>query len=60
MVNAYIRNIKIASKNGKLTFFVGAGLSKLSDYPDWKELTHKFSSLLCSKGHELCFSLCCV
>lgn len=46
MVNEYIRNIKIASKNGKLTFFVGAGLSKLSDYPDWKELTNKFSEKL--------------
>lgn len=39
----YLDNIRKASQHGKLTFFVGAGVSKLSKYPDWKELTNKFS-----------------
>jgi hypothetical protein len=42
----YIKEINEASKNGKLTFFIGAGVSKLSKYPDWKELTNEFSKRL--------------
>lgn len=45
-MNEHIKEIKEASKNGKLTFFVGAGVSKLSKYPDWKGLTNKFSKKL--------------
>src|SRR5690625_5167 len=41
--NEHIKEISEASKNGKLTIFVGAGVSKLSNYPDWKELTDEFA-----------------
>jgi len=45
-VESYLRDIKNASKTGRLTFFVGAGISKLSNYPDWKELTNNFANRL--------------
>lgn len=45
-VNDYLRDINEASKNGRLTFFVGAGISKLSKYPDWKDLTNEFAEKL--------------
>lgn len=35
-----IQRILDASKNNALTFFVGAGVSALSDAPSWKELIH--------------------
>ena len=35
-----IQRIIDASKNNALTFFVGAGVSALSDAPSWKELIH--------------------
>lgn len=38
----YIRDLTDASKNGKLVFFVGAGLSTLSNYPQWGELVDKY------------------
>jgi hypothetical protein len=37
-----INEITRASNSGKLVFFIGAGLSKLSGYPTWKELVAKY------------------
>lgn len=39
-------DIKNASKSGKLTFFVGAGVSRLSNYPGWKDLINAFAEKL--------------
>ena len=39
-------DIKNASKSGKLTFFIGAGISRLSNYPGWKELINTFAEKL--------------
>lgn len=33
-----IKEIKVYQSKEKLAFFVGAGVSKLSDYPSWSEL----------------------
>lgn len=33
-----LKKISAASKNNTLTFFVGAGISKLSGMPKWSEL----------------------
>ncbi len=41
-VHKYIQELTKASKQGKLVFFLGAGLSALSEYPQWKELVDKF------------------
>ena len=41
-----IKQISDASKLDKLTFFVGAGLSMLSEYPSWKALVNEFSKKL--------------
>jgi SIR2-like domain len=38
----YIKEITESSRNGKLVFFVGAGVSTLSDYPQWGRLVDKF------------------
>lgn len=38
----YIHEITKASKNGKLVFFVGAGLSTLSGYPKWWKLVNEY------------------
>jgi hypothetical protein len=38
----YINEITRASNSGKLVFFIGAGLSKLSGYPTWNELVAKY------------------
>ncbi|MCT4632904.1 MAG: SIR2 family protein [Firmicutes bacterium] len=42
----YIEEIQKASKNDKLVFFVGAGVSLLSEYPSWTELVNKFYTKL--------------
>lgn len=39
-------DIRNASKTGKLTFFIGAGVSRLSNYPGWKDLINTFSEKL--------------
>lgn len=39
-------DIKNASKTGKLTFFIGAGVSRLSNYPGWKDLINTFAEKL--------------
>lgn len=39
-------DIKNASKTGKLTFFIGAGVSRLSNYPGWKDLINVFAEKL--------------
>lgn len=39
-------DIKNASKAGKLTFFIGAGVSRLSNYPGWKDLINIFAERL--------------
>jgi len=45
-----IQRILDASKNNALTFFVGAGVSALSDAPSWKELIHSICDELgCSR-----------
>ena len=45
-----IQRILDASKNKALTFFVGAGVSALSDAPSWKELIHSICDELgCSR-----------
>ena len=41
-----LRQIKEASEKNALTFFVGAGVSKLSNAPSWGELVDEFSSRL--------------
>ncbi|MGG5180999.1 SIR2 family protein [Bacillus sp. MM09(2025)] len=38
----YIKEITTSSRNGKLVFFVGAGVSTLSDYPQWWRLVDKY------------------
>ncbi|ARD47987.1 SIR2 family protein [Sporosarcina sp. P33] len=38
----YVRELTDASRNGKLVFFVGAGVSTLSDYPQWSKLVDKY------------------
>lgn len=48
----YIRELADASKNGKLVFFVGAGVSTLSEYPQWRELVDKFYYELYGKENE--------
>lgn len=42
MYAEYVREIASASKYGKLVFFVGAGLSTLSELPQWWELVDKY------------------
>uniref|UniRef100_UPI0032B08E18 SIR2-like domain-containing protein n=1 Tax=Bacillus subtilis TaxID=1423 RepID=UPI0032B08E18 len=37
-----IKEITESSRNGKLVFFVGAGVSTLSDYPQWWRLVDKY------------------
>lgn len=39
-------DIKNASNSGKLTFFIGAGVSRLSNYPGWKDLINAFAKKL--------------
>lgn len=41
-LHKYIHELIQASKKGKLVFFVGAGLSSLSAYPQWRELVNEF------------------
>jgi len=41
-VYQYVKDITESSRNGKLVFFVGAGVSTLSDYPQWWKLVDKF------------------
>lgn len=38
----YINDITESSKNDKLVFFVGAGVSALSNYPSWRSLVDNF------------------
>lgn len=46
MYEEELRQIKEASEKNALTFFVGAGVSKLSKAPSWAELVDEFSSRL--------------
>lgn len=41
-VDDYFKQIKQAAIDGKLVFFVGAGVSALSGYPGWKGLVYEF------------------
>lgn len=52
----YIQEISKASKCGKLVFFVGAGLSRISDYPQWWELVNKYYFELYGKAKNGDFS----
>jgi len=52
----YIKEIARASKYGKLVFFVGAGLSTLSEYPQWWELVDRYFNELYGKKKEGDFS----
>ncbi|MEH7176214.1 SIR2 family protein [Priestia megaterium] len=38
----YIQDITKAAKNDNLIFFIGAGISRISDYPQWGELVNKY------------------
>lgn len=38
----YLKEITEASKNGNLVFFIGAGVSSLSEYPQWRQLVDRF------------------
>jgi hypothetical protein len=40
------RRIDSASKSNSLSFFVGAGVSKLSNAPKWSELINQFCNEL--------------
>lgn len=51
-----IEEISKASKCGKLVFFVGAGLSRLSEYPQWWELVNKYYVELYGRAKEGEFS----
>ena len=46
MYETELLSILEASQNNALTFFVGAGVSKLSDAPSWKELIDEFCDKL--------------
>ncbi|URT72720.1 SIR2 family protein [Cytobacillus firmus] len=48
----HIRDLTKASKNGKLVFFVGAGISRISDYPQWGELVNEYNVQLYGKPKE--------
>ena len=48
----YIDEINKASRQGKLVFFVGAGVSTLSGYPRWAELVDVFYKRLYGKERE--------
>lgn len=37
-IEQIIKEVKNYQAKDKLTFFVGAGVSKMSDYPSWAEL----------------------
>lgn len=41
-IDQYIQALTRASENGNLVFFVGAGVSRISEYPQWWELVNKF------------------
>ena len=43
-IKQIIKEIKIYQEKEKLTFFVGAGVSKMSDYPSWSELVLTMAS----------------
>ena len=47
-----IKEIIESSRNGKLVFFVGAGVSTLSGYPQWWRLVDKFHEELYGKPKE--------
>ncbi|NRS46428.1 SIR2 family protein [Brevibacillus sp. HB2.2] len=55
-LNQYIKDITNASENGKLVFFVGAGLSTLSEYPQWWELVEKYHIGLYGKPKDSNYS----
>ena len=48
----YVRELTDASRNGKLVFFVGAGVSALSNYPQWSKLVDKYYVELYGKAKE--------
>lgn len=52
-VNKYFKQIKKAAIDGKLIFFVGAGVSSLSGYPNWKGLVHEFEKGLEGENTEV-------
>lgn len=49
-IHQYIQEITKASKSGRLVFFIGAGLSRLSEYPQWWELANKYYTELYGKA----------
>lgn len=51
-IHRYIKDMTKASRNGKLVFFIGAGLSSLSKYPQWWELVNKYYEGLYGKTKE--------
>ncbi|SMF20813.1 NAD-dependent protein deacetylases, SIR2 family [Paenibacillus barengoltzii] len=55
-LHQYIEDLTEASRNGKLVFFVGAGLSTLSGYPQWWELVDKFYIELYGRPKESQYS----
>lgn len=48
----YIKEITESSRNRKLVFFVGAGVSTLSDYPQWWRLVDKYHEELYGSPKE--------
>jgi len=38
----YVQEISKAAKNNNLIFFIGAGISRISNYPQWGELVDKY------------------
>ncbi|WP_028594645.1 SIR2 family protein [Paenibacillus assamensis] len=55
-INRYVKEIIEASKSGKLVFFVGAGLSTLSNYPQWWQLVNRYYEQLYGKTKEGSYS----
>jgi NAD-dependent SIR2 family protein deacetylase len=51
-INQYVQELSRASNNGNLVFFVGAGVSTISEYPQWWELVNRFHSSLYGNPKE--------
>lgn len=49
-ISSFVEHVTNASANNNLTFFIGSGISKLSNVPLWRELVGKLDTLLGNKA----------
>jgi len=56
MYGKYVQEIREASENNKLVFFVGAGVSMLSGYPGWYDLILSYHTSLYPESDKEKFS----